>query len=127
MFVDADGARLPASSTSPRRPSQLGPPLLGDRSHSVILDNSKNKALVPEFVCTTPYTTGVRDILTWFDANPARRRSLGRFDGVQIRSCAMQACGVTQHTGLSSGVRLDLDDERFDHRHHRRRNGTPSG
>jgi hypothetical protein len=41
----------------------------------VTLDNNKNKALVPEFVCTTPYATGVRDILTWFDANPGRRRS----------------------------------------------------
>ena len=43
---------------------------MGDRSHSVIFDNSKVKALVPEFVCTTRFATGVRDIVNWFDANP---------------------------------------------------------
>ena len=35
----------------------------------MIFDNSKVKALVPEFVYTTPYATGVRDIVNWFDAD----------------------------------------------------------
>ena len=59
-----------ASETIAAAAPELGPPLLGDRSHSVIFDNSKVKALVPEFVCTTPYATGVRDIVNWYDANP---------------------------------------------------------
>ena len=49
---------------------------MGDRSHSVIFDNSKVKALVPEFVCTTRFATGVRDIVNWFDANPTTRWSI---------------------------------------------------
>ena len=48
----------------------FGASLLGDRSHSVIFDNSRVKALVPDVVCTTPFATGVRDIVNWYDANP---------------------------------------------------------
>jgi nucleoside-diphosphate-sugar epimerase len=75
LFAEAAGAPPPrlihiASETIAAAAPELGPPLLGDRSHSVIFDNSKVKALVPEFVCTTPYATGVRDIVNWFDANP---------------------------------------------------------
>jgi nucleoside-diphosphate-sugar epimerase len=75
LFAEAAGAPPPrlvhiASETIAAAAPQLGPSLLGDRSHSVIFDNSKVKALVPEFVCTTPYTTGVRDIIDWYDANP---------------------------------------------------------
>lgn len=43
---------------------------LGDRSHSVIFDNSKLKALVPAFVATTTFADGAREILAWHDANP---------------------------------------------------------
>lgn len=75
LFAEAAGAppaRLVhiASETIAAAAPQLGPSLLGDRSHSVIFDNSKVKALVPDFVCTTPFTTGVRDIVDWYDANP---------------------------------------------------------
>jgi hypothetical protein len=75
LFAQAAGAppaRLVhiASETIAAAAPQLGPSLLGDRSHSVIFDNSKVKALVPDFVCTTPFATGVRDIIDWYDANP---------------------------------------------------------
>ena len=78
LFAEAAGAAPPrlvhiASETIAAAAPEFGPPLLGDRSHSVIFDNSKVKALVPEFVCTTPDATGVRDIVNWFDANPAQR------------------------------------------------------
>ena len=78
LFAEAAGAPPPrlvhiASETIAAAAPEFGPPLLGDRSHSVIFDNSKVKALVPEFVCTTPDATGVRDIVNWFDANPAQR------------------------------------------------------
>jgi nucleoside-diphosphate-sugar epimerase len=75
LFAEAAGAppaRLVhiASETIAAAAPELGPSLLGDRSHSVIFDNSKVKALVPDFVCTTPFATGVRDIVNWYDANP---------------------------------------------------------
>lgn len=75
LFAQAAGAPPPrlvhiASETIAAAAPELGPPLLGDRAHSVIFDNGKVKALVPQFVCTTPFATGVREILSWFDANP---------------------------------------------------------
>jgi len=79
LFAEAAGAPPPrlvhiASETIAAVAPELGPPLLGDRSHSVIFDNSKVKALVPDFVCTTPFAAGVRDILKWFDANPDQQK-----------------------------------------------------
>jgi len=51
-----------------------GAGLLGDKSHSMIFDNSKIKRLVPDFVCTTPFGRGAQEILAWYNADPARRK-----------------------------------------------------
>ena len=53
---------------------EWGPGLLGDKAHSVIFDNSKIKALVPGWVATTSFAEGAREIVEWFDADPARKR-----------------------------------------------------
>lgn len=50
-----------------------GDSLLGDKTHSFILDNRKIKALVPEFVCTKPYSRGIEETLAWHRADPARQ------------------------------------------------------
>lgn len=47
--------------------------LLGDKSTSVVMDNSKVKRFVPDFVATTRFEIGIRRTLAWFDADPARR------------------------------------------------------
>ncbi len=47
--------------------------LLGDKAHSVIFDNSKVKALVPDYVATIPFATGARQIVDWYDAHPERQ------------------------------------------------------
>lgn len=47
--------------------------LLGDKSVSVVFDNSKIKRFVPGFAATTPYAQGIRRTLAWFDARPERR------------------------------------------------------
>ena len=44
--------------------------LLGDKSESVILDNSKIKRFVPGFVATTPFKVGIKRTLEWFDTHP---------------------------------------------------------
>ncbi len=51
-----------------------GRSLLGDKAHSVIFDNAKLRALVPDFTATTPFFRGAREIVAWHDADPARRR-----------------------------------------------------
>lgn len=75
LFAEAAGAPTPhlvhiATDTIAAAAPDLGPSLLGDKSHSVIFDNSKVKALVPEFICTVPLALGARQILNWFDSNP---------------------------------------------------------
>lgn len=44
--------------------------LIGDKSNSVVFDNSKIKRLVPEFNCEVKWSEGVRRSLSWFDAHP---------------------------------------------------------
>jgi nucleoside-diphosphate-sugar epimerase len=51
-----------------------GRSLLGDKAHSVIFDNAKLRALVPDFTATIPFFLGAREIIVWHDADPARRR-----------------------------------------------------
>jgi len=51
-----------------------GESLLGDKTHSFILDNSKVKRLVPDFICTTPFSRGAEEIIAWHMAYPARQR-----------------------------------------------------
>ncbi len=75
IFAEAAGAPAPqlvhiASDTIAAAAPELGPSLLGDKSHSLVFDNSKVKALVPEFICTVPFALGARQVLNWFDANP---------------------------------------------------------
>jgi nucleoside-diphosphate-sugar epimerase len=50
-----------------------GRSLLGDKAHSVIFDNAKLRALVPDFTATTPFFRGAREIVDWHDADGARR------------------------------------------------------
>ena len=50
-----------------------GRSLLGDKAHSVMFDNAKVKALVPDYVATIPFAQGAREIVAWHDEDPARR------------------------------------------------------
>jgi len=75
IFAQAAGAPAPqlvhiASDTIAAAAPDVGPSLLGDKSHSVVFDNSKVKALVPEFICTVPFALGARQVLSWYDSNP---------------------------------------------------------
>ncbi|MEI7848426.1 MAG: SDR family oxidoreductase [Chloroflexota bacterium] len=47
--------------------------LLGDKSNSVVFDNSKIKKYVPEYTCEVSWVEGVRKALAWFDADPSRQ------------------------------------------------------
>jgi nucleoside-diphosphate-sugar epimerase len=48
--------------------------LLGDKSVSVVFDNSKIKRFVPGFGATTTFAEGVRQSLAWFNADPSRKK-----------------------------------------------------
>jgi nucleoside-diphosphate-sugar epimerase len=51
----------------------LSAPILGDKAHSMVLDNSKVKSLVPGWRATVPFAVGARQIVDWYDADPARQ------------------------------------------------------
>jgi nucleoside-diphosphate-sugar epimerase len=50
-----------------------GDSLLGDKTHSMIFDNTKLKRLVPGYAATIPFAQGAREIVNWFDADPRRQ------------------------------------------------------
>ena len=48
----------------------IGEGLLGDKSISVVFDNSKIKSFVPEFECTVKYEDGIKRSLQWLEKHP---------------------------------------------------------
>lgn len=44
-----------------------GAGLLGDKTHSVIFDNTKIKRLVADFKATIPFSQGAEEIIAWFE------------------------------------------------------------
>lgn len=53
--------------------AEWGCDLLGDKSHSMIFDNTKIKQFVPDFSADIPFSHGIEEIMEWHDADPARR------------------------------------------------------
>jgi nucleoside-diphosphate-sugar epimerase len=62
-----------ASQTIASAMPDWGPGLIGDKSHSVIFDNSKLRGVVPDFNPTTTFAEGAREIVEWYDADETRR------------------------------------------------------
>ena len=76
-LADAAGveARLVhiASDSIAAADPELGAGLLGDKSHSMVFDNAKVRAVVPQFRPVIPFRQGAREIVAWHDAEPSRR------------------------------------------------------
>jgi len=51
----------------------MGAGHLGDRSHSMIFDNSLVKSLVPAFGPKIGFAEGAREIIDWYDAHPEQQ------------------------------------------------------
>lgn len=65
--------------------ARWGAGLLGDKSHSLIFDNSKIKQAVPGFSATIPLSDGARETIEWYDADPQRHRVNAEMDAVMDR------------------------------------------
>ncbi len=61
---------------------QWGAGLLGDKTYSAVFDNSKIKRFVPDYAATTPFSAGAREIVAWYDADPARQVVNEEYDRV---------------------------------------------
>jgi nucleoside-diphosphate-sugar epimerase len=49
--------------------------LLGDKAVSTVFDTAKIRRFVPGFAPRTPFATGIRRTIAWFDADPQRRQT----------------------------------------------------
>ena len=52
---------------------EWGDSLLGDKTHSMIFDNSKVKRLVPGWEAKIPFSRGAEEIMAYYDADPIRQ------------------------------------------------------
>jgi len=65
-----------------------GAGLLGDKSHSVMFDNSKVKSLVPGWRAVVPFERGAREIAEWYLEEPGRRVVDERLDALMDKLAA---------------------------------------
>jgi nucleoside-diphosphate-sugar epimerase len=71
-----------------------GAGLLGDKAHSMVFDNSKVRRLVPDYTAAVGFHQGAREIMAWYDADPARQQVDGDMDKTMDRLVA-QATSAT--------------------------------
>jgi nucleoside-diphosphate-sugar epimerase len=68
--------------------------LIGDKSVSVVLDNTKIKRFVPGFVATTPLSEGIERSIKWFEAQASRRGVDDEFNALADRILAAHDRGM---------------------------------
>lgn len=51
----------------------IGDGLLGDKTHSMVFDNTKIKNIVPDFNPKIPFSKGVTEIVAWYEADASRQ------------------------------------------------------
>ncbi len=74
-----------------------GEALFGDKAHSMIFDNSKIRRVVPDYHPRIPFWQGAREIMAWYDADPARQVVNPAVDALQDRIiAAMQSIFPSQ-------------------------------
>jgi nucleoside-diphosphate-sugar epimerase len=79
LFAEAAGAPPPELVHIPSEviaayDQRTGDSLLGDKAHCAVFDNTKIKRFVPDFAATIPLYQGAREVIAWYDADPARRK-----------------------------------------------------
>jgi len=65
-------AHIPSEVVLDISPS-LGEGLMGDKSYSMVFDNSRIRSIVPDFKATIPFSEGIHRSLEWFGEDPARK------------------------------------------------------
>ena len=84
LGVEARIVHVPSDAIAAADP-EWGAGLLGDKAHSMVFDNSKVKSVVPGWVATIPFEQGAREIVAWYDEDPARQQADAQLDAVMDR------------------------------------------
>ncbi len=79
LGVKLNAVHIASETLAALSPDWVGA-LLGDKSNTVIFDNSKIKRAVPEFYGTTRYDQGVREALAYIEAHPECQKLDPEFD-----------------------------------------------
>jgi nucleoside-diphosphate-sugar epimerase len=69
----AEKVHVPSDVIVRRDPNRRGG-LIGDKSNSMIFDNSKIKALTGGWSAKIPFARGAEEIIAWYDADPSRQK-----------------------------------------------------
>lgn len=96
IFADAAGAEPPKivhvpSDVIAAYDPRWGAGLLGDKTHSMVFDNSKIKRFVPGFAATIPLSWGAKEVVAWYDADPERQKINEEFDRLTDRLIEAQS------------------------------------
>ena len=87
LGVTARIVHVPSDAIAAADP-QWGAGLLGDKAHSMVFDNSKLRTVVPDYCATIPFEQGAREIVAWYDEEPARQQADRRLDAVMDKLVA---------------------------------------
>jgi nucleoside-diphosphate-sugar epimerase len=79
--VEARIVHVPSQAIAAADP-EWGAGLLGDKAHSMVFDNTKLRHVVPDYRATIPFEQGAREIVAWYDGDPARQQVDPRLDAV---------------------------------------------
>jgi nucleoside-diphosphate-sugar epimerase len=83
----ADIVHVPSDAIAEADPD-WGAGLLGDKSHSMVFDNTKLRTVVPGYRAVIPFEQGAREIVGWYDEDPARQQVDTRLDAVMDKLAA---------------------------------------
>ncbi len=79
LGVEVNAVHIASETLAALSPDWVGA-LLGDKSNTVLFDNSKIKRAVPQFNCTTRYDQGVREAIAYIDSHPECQKPDPEFD-----------------------------------------------
>jgi len=79
--VTADIVHVPSDAIA-AADETWGAALLGDKSHSLVFDNSKLRSIVPGYQAVIPFEQGAREIVAWYDQDPSRQQVDTRLDAI---------------------------------------------
>jgi nucleoside-diphosphate-sugar epimerase len=69
LGIEPKIVHIPSDLISAYWPDTIGS-LIGDKSNSVVFDNSKIKKFVPDFKCDVNWAEGLRKSIAWHESHP---------------------------------------------------------
>src|SRR6202167_223556 len=87
LGVTARVVHVPSDAIAAADPG-WGAGLLGDKAHSMVFDNAKLRSVVPGWNAVIPFEQGVREIVDWYLADPARQVTDASLDAVMDKLAA---------------------------------------